>query len=332
MTLPGLRRRRRAARRFILALIAAAAAQSVAAKSGAAQPSMPWRVASPPAATAWYATLDSLRLAGAGVLPLTRTPGTPSGLLGRTLAAERYDILHFVPLYYPSASRAALADALDDAAGEGAPRASRAEFVVQALRRSLPDPRDRRPLAELAILMRRIPASPVGEAQLAAWQAAWNTRFVPALEPFLLSERLDAGVLLVIPSLGAEGRVFTGLPADRADNLIAVGTPVGAADNDGPLYAAVRELCFPLISREAVASKEFRRTSVTTREAADRTSIAAVRCGAELLDRLLPAEAAPYRQHWRAVSRTPTSSFDSLYPADPILAPRLRGALQRVHP
>ncbi len=297
--------------------------------AGASRAAAQWRVAAPAAATAWYATLDSLRLSGQGFLPLTRAAGAPATPLGRTLAAARYDILHFVPLYYPSASTAALADAIEDAAGTVEPRVLRAQFVVGAIRRSLPDPRDRRPLAELAAMVRRSPAAGVSSAQIAAWQDAWNRRFAKALAPFLASERLDAGLLLVIPALGAEGRFFAGVPSDRADNLVAVSTTASATDADGPLFAAVREFCFPLVSRVADASPEFRRAVRYAPDAARRASTAAVRCGADLLERVLPAEAAAYRMHWRAVSLSPAASFDALYPPDALLAPRLRDALQR---
>jgi hypothetical protein len=288
-----------------------------------------WRFSASPSAAAWYAAADSLRLTGHGALPLVRSPGEPVTGLGRALADERFDILHFVPLYFPSATPAALADAVDDAAGDGAPRAPRSQFLVGAIRRALPEVADRRRLAELATLSRRIAPPPLAPAQLAAWQGAWDSRFAAALSPFLVSERLDRGVALVVPSLGAEGRVFAGVPADRSDNLIAVGVPLNAADIDGPLYAVVRELCFPLVSRIAESTPAFRRAAGAGGEAARRASLAAVRCGADLLDRVRPSEATGYRRHWSAALGGPPSTFDRLYPPDPLLFPRLRTALQR---
>jgi hypothetical protein len=288
-----------------------------------------WRFAASPAAAAWYAAVDSLRLAGHGALPLVRSTGEPTTSLGRAIADERFDIIHFVPLYFPSATPAVLAEAVDDAAGSGTPRAPRSQFVVGAIRRALPDAADRRRLAELAALTRRMAPPPLAPAQLAVWQAAWDSRFAAALAPFLAAERLDRGVALVVPSLGAEGRVFAGVAADRSDNLIAVGVPLSAADVDGPLYAAVRELCFPLVSRVAESTPAFRRAAGAGREAARRASLAAVRCGADLLDRVRPSEATGYRHHWSAAGGGPSGAFDQLYPPDTLLSPRLRTALQR---
>jgi len=285
-----------------------------------------WRITAPPAATAWFTALDSLRLAGRGVLPLTRSQGAPRSTLGQALSSDRFAVLQFAPLYYPSATQAALADAAEDAAGTASPRAARAQFLVGALRQALPDPRDRKPLVELAAFVRAVTPAAIPQAQLARWQTAWDGRFALPLVPFLRAERLDGGVLMVIPALGAEGRLFAGVPDNRADNLIAVQAPLDPNDADGPLYAAVRELCFPLVSRTADATPEFRRDARSARDAARRASLAAVRCGADLLDQLAPREAEGYRAHWRAVAGA-AGSFDTLFPPDVVLTPRILEAL-----
>jgi len=292
-----------------------------------------WRLASPAAAAVWYSALDSMRLPGPGAFAFTRSDGPPTTRLGRALAGERFEILHFLPLYFPSASRAALLDAVDDAAASRAPRTPRAQFAVGALRQSISDAEDRQLLADLAAVARGITPTVATPDQVAAWQDAWNRRFARPLAPFLAAHRLDAGMLLVIPALGPEGRIFAGLPADRADNLVAVGAPLGPADADGPLFAAVRELCFPLVSRVADAAPTLARQAPSGGEAARRASIAAVRCGAELLDLVLPAEAHAYRAHWRAAARAAADAdFDALFPADPLLSPRLRAALKPYAP
>jgi len=309
-------RRARAAAALVVGLAAASAIPAQAQ----------WRITAPPAATSWFAALDSLRLAGRGVLPLTRSQGAPRSPLGQALSSDRFAILHFAPLYYPSATQSALADAVEDAAGSAAPRTARAQFLVGALRQALPDPRDRKPLIELAAVVRAVTPPAIPQAQLARWQTAWDGRFALPLVGFLRAERLDGGVLMVIPSLGAEGRLFAGVPDNRADNLIAVPAPLDPNDPDGPLYAAVRELCFPLVSRTADATPEFRRDARSARDAARRASLAAVRCGADLLDRLAPREAEGYRAHWRAVAGG-AGSFDTLYPPDAVLTPRILEAL-----
>ena len=302
---------------------------AVAALAAPTAATAQWRVAAPSAAVAWFAAVDSLRLPGRGAFPFTRTAGAPSTALGRRLAAgSRFDILHFVPLYYPSASQDALADAVVDAAERHAPRAPRARFVVGALEQAVPNAADRQALVEVAALARRLtPPSPTA-AQLAGWQDAWTRRFAAPLAPFLAGERLDGGALWIIPSLGAEGRVFAGVPADRFDNIIAVGTPFRPGDDDGPLFAAVRELCFPLVSRVADGSAAFARGVRDAGDAARRTSVAAVRCGADLLERLAPQETPGYRAHWLLVaSARPEVPFDVVFPQDPVLNAPLRSAL-----
>lgn len=286
-----------------------------------------WRIASPAAAAAWFQVIDSVGVAGTGAFSFTLATTAQPTELGRTLSrGGRHDILHFVPLYYPSAGTAALVDALTQADGSAPPSAPRAQFLVGALRHALPTAADRAPLRVLAGALRRTSPRRLPAARLDALQAHWDETLAPALAAFLHDERLDAGVLWVLPALGPEGRLFAGLPNDRSDNVVAVASdPHGG---NGPLYHAVRELCFPLVSRSADASLEFKRTSATAAEAARRTAIAAVRCGAELLERVAPAEAAAYRSHWlRAVGRI--AAFDAAFPPDAALAPVIRTALAR---
>lgn len=286
-----------------------------------------WRLASPPAAATWYHLLDSLGVAGTGAFRFTATGPERATDFGRRLShGGRYDILHFVPLYYPSAGTAALADALMQAAGTAPPSAPRAQFLVGALRQALPSAAERAPLTELAVLLRRASARRLSPDALDALQTHWNRALAPALTPFLRDQQLDAGLLWVLPALGPEGRLFAGVAADRTDNIVAVAS--GPAGGQGPLYAAVRELCFPLVSRTAEASPEFRRTAGNSAEAARRAGIAAVRCGAELLDHVAPAEAGPYRTYWERVA-TRALTFDAAFPPDPVLAPALRAALER---
>lgn len=286
-----------------------------------------WRVASPPAAASWFHLLDSLGVAGTGAFRFTASGGERATDLGRTLSrGGRYDILHFVPLYYPSAGTAALADALMQAAGTAPPSAPRAQFLVGALRQALPSTAERAPLAVLADGLRRAAARRVSPDTLDALQAHWNRALAPALAPFLHDQQLDAGLLWVIPALGPEGRLFSGVAGDRTDNIVAVAA--NPAGGNGPLYAAVRELCFPVVSRAAEASPEFKRTARSPADAARRTGVAAVRCGAELLDRVAPAEAEPYRVHWLRVA-SGAQAFDAAFPPDPALTPALRAALAR---
>lgn len=286
-----------------------------------------WRLASPPAAASWFHVLDSIGVAGTGAFRFTASGAERPTELGRALSrGGRYDILHFVPLYYPSAGTAALADAVAQAAGNDSPSAPRAQFLVGALRQALPSSATRAPLLVLADGVRRSAARRVTAETLDALQAHWNRALAPALAAFLHDQQLDAGLLWVIPALGPEGRLFAGVATDRTDNIVAVAA--SPADSHGPLYAAVRELCFPLVSRTAEVSREFRRTAGSPADDARRAGIAAVRCGAELLDRVAPAEAGPYRAHWLRVANR-GAAFDAAFPADAVLAPSIRAALAR---
>lgn len=309
----GVRHARTVAAAVALLLPATAAAQ--------------WHVAAPPAATAWYQLLDSVGVSGTGAFSFTASGATRPTDLGRALSrGGRYDILHFVPLYYPSAGTAALADALAQVAGSAPPTAPRAQFLVGALRQALPTAAERAPLSELAALLRGTSARRVSAETLDALQAHWNRALAPALAAFLHDQQLDAGLLWVLPALGPEGRLFSGVAADRTDNIVAVAA--SPADGNGPLYAAVRELCFPLVSRTADASAEFRRAVSSPADAARRTGVAAVRCGAELLDRVASAEAGPYRTYWERVA-TRSLPFDAAFPPDAVLTPLIRTALER---
>ena len=316
----------RASPRLIFAaLIAAAGARDLRA-----QATFAWRFSAPEAASAWFQALDDAHLRGPGRFAYYRTPGTADSRLARTLAASgQYEILHFVPLYYPTATRAALARALRSVAtSQAAPSAPRAAFLEGALTGALRTSAERAPLAELAAAVEAGRPPVIPPAAVERWQRAWNERFAAALAPFLRAERLDGGVVMVAAALGPEGRLFAARPADRADNIVAVGTFDASPAADAPVFALVRELCFPLVSRAAEQSPALK---VARNEAARRTSEAAVRCGAELLDRFAPAEAAGYRGLWRQLAAADgATDFDTLFPPDPVLAPRIRAVLNDV--
>lgn len=297
-----------------------------------AAPVVRWDVAAPDAALAWFALLAELRLGGAGAFPFVASAPGPAHPVARTLAGSRdFEILHFVPLYHPSADRAGLVAALR-AAASTPPRAPtpRAEFVVGALAQAIPAAARQSRLPELAAALERQPAPPLPPAVVAAWQRELDSLYLPALAPWLRAERLDAGRLLVSPALGAEGRIFAGT-ADRADNLVAVGSFPGDPDASAPLHAFVRETCFPAVTR---ATRGVRGFAPGDAEGARRASLAAVRCGAELLDALLPARAAAYRAFWmrRAAFAPAGAEFDAVFPPDPALRRALAASLRRVAP
>lgn len=318
-----------------------------------------WAVVAPEAAIAWYDLLADLEVPGAGAFRFTAArPGVPGDrMLATALAASREsEILHFVPLYHPSADRAGLADALRVAAGDGAP-APRATLLTAALRNALPPEVRRARLPALADALARIggvsasgtaaapPRRPVASpaaGTLARWQLALDSLFLPALAPWLALERLDAGRLIVAPGIGAEGRLFAATP-DRTDNLAAVGDFSADEAVEAPLLAFSREICFPAVSRAARAAG----LDAGDPSAARRTSLAAVRCGAALLDARLPSRSADYRAFWlrrRNDSSTPAlpavdvpqdeaalrRAFDAAFPPDAALTGAITRALARL--
>lgn len=294
-----------------------------------AQQPASWRFTAPDGAAAWFQALDDAHLGGPGAFAFYRSPGTPDSPLARTLAASsQYELLHFAPLYFPSATRQGLARAIRDAAGPSpTPGVPRAAFLVGAIASTIPAAAQRAPLARLADALEHSQPSAVPAASLERWQHSWNTRFASALTPYLRGERLDGGLVMVAVALGPEGRLFAGRPGDRTDNIAAVGTLDAPPDADAPVFALVRELCFPLVTRAANQAPSLKASRA---ESARRTSVAAVRCGAELLDLLVPAEAGGYRAHWRRVGDPGGRIvFDTLFPPDPVLAPRIRTALSR---
>lgn len=334
-----------------LLLLAAGAvgAQSPGSPRESWQEAPRWTIGAPEATLAWYAVLADLRVPGDGAFAFTRaTPGAPTATADRARpigAMRGHEVLHFVPLYHPSGDRAALAAALRASAEPIATAPSpRAALLVGALVQSLSasDRRAQLPALAAALESRRVVAP--APQRMAVWQRALDSLFLPALSPWLVLERLDRGRLLVVPALGPEGRLFAGTQ-DRADNLVAVGSFDGDADALAPLHAFVREVCFPAVSRATTGARGF---AVGDAESARRASVAAVRCGAALLDARSPAQAEAYRAFWlrqsagagantgsgagarAATGESTLTAFDRVFPADAALSPALDRAIARV--
>ncbi len=334
---------RRAARTIGVAVTCAAS--SLAAQTTAAPA---WTISAPDAALAWFTVLADWRVDGDGAFsyinpvagdraPAARDEGRSEALLRRLRADPSRSVLHFAPLYYPSANRAGLAGALRAAAQGATPPEPRATFLLSALGRAMPATARSDYLPALAAALERAVPVPPSVAQLAAWQRRLDSLYLPALAPYLARERLDAGRLIVAPALGAEGRLFAAT-ADRSDNLVAVGAFVGDPDPDAPIFAFVREICFPVVSRAASAA----RLDASSVGAPRRSSVAAVRCGAALMQGCLPSRVAAYHAFWvrqaerngltprRAAAATESSAlrieFDRVFPAEAALAVRVNCA------
>jgi hypothetical protein len=300
-----------------------------------------WTITAPEAALAWFTVLADWRVDGDGAFPYISpiagalAPAARDEPTARRLRSDpARSVLHFAPLYYPSANRTALVLAVRAAATAGAPPEPRATFLVSAFMRTMSEAARRDYLPPLAVALEAaVPGAPSAR-QLMLWQRALDSLYLPALSPHLARERLDAGRLIVAPALGAEGRLFAAT-ADRTDNLVAVGTFAGDSDSEAPLLAFVREVCFPAVSRAAAAA----RLGPSSPDAARRSSLAAVRCGAALLASCLPDRADAYRAFWLrqaeqagfaprrttvpAASAAVQAEFDRVFPADAALAVRV---------
>jgi hypothetical protein len=275
-----------------------------------------------------------------GVYPSTLDRSAP-GLAAAFQSDEAFELLHFVPLYFASAGPDRMLAALTQVAetGETAVEDPVAQFGAGIVAQLLPEERQRAVLLNFtealletwntwfedswtrSVLDRRV--------DLATLQAAWDQRFAGPLRPYLARHAMDQGALIVSPQVGLEGRVFSGSPADRTDNLVVVHLPAPGETLEAALHFAVRELCFPA----ARAAMEAAGPMPADRLAASaRSTRAAVRCGDLLLQRVATAEAAAYRRSFVPASAAATESatrqaFESAYPLDAGLLAALQAEL-----
>jgi hypothetical protein len=276
-----------------------------------------WIVAGDESADLWFHSLATLGITGPGSLPFydaryartiadekVRRGIAPSSLdrnrarLARTIMTDSaFELLHFLPLYLRASSPGDLVRqvrriARDNDAGR-TPR-----DIERAVRSALSSDSERAILLELADAIddesrtfRTAYAATRARADTAhrrarALQARWDGFFAPRLADVFQAMGVSHGELLISPGLGAEGRVVN---IGNGGLTIAVSTWDGSP-LDAPLLAAIREMCFPLL-------RQLWKIDRTTHAArgAEESSEAAVRCGAQLVDSLVPAGATPYR-------------------------------------
>lgn len=283
-----------------------------------------WRFSTSRAAGLWFHSMALSGNAGFGMLPLygsgyrgdlvrararSRTPPTPLEQGGAEFteafaADSAFEVLHFVPLWFPLSTPSDLLGSIRLGAehGESAIRqvGTRERFGLTALLATLPTPDERARLVRLVDALRREWGAGYAELQddllpdgrAAEVAAAWQP-VAAALTPYLRARKLTGGAVLLAASLGPDGRFFAGDPKNPTDNVVAVrlgpGEPAQAA-----VYRLVRELCYPAV-REAMQGVE----PTDDRVRGERVSgIAAVRCGHELLARYAPREVAGYDEQW----------------------------------
>ncbi|MBT8478891.1 MAG: hypothetical protein KJO06_08245 [Gemmatimonadetes bacterium] len=265
---------------------------------------------------------------GLGVYPSALDRGSP-GFASAFQADSAFELLHFVPLYFASAGPDRMLTALAQVAETGNATVADpvAQFGAGIVAQLLPEERQRDVLLQFtralseewtawfedvwtrSVLDRRV--------DLAALQSAWDERFAGPLRPYLARHQLDQGAMIVSPQVGLEGRVFSGSPGDRTDNLVVVHLPAPGEPLDAALHYAVRELCFPAarVAMDAAGPMPADRLSASAR-----STRAAVRCGDLLLERVASDEAAAYRSSFvpATASASEAATRDAFYRAYPL--------------
>jgi hypothetical protein len=317
-----------------------------------------WVVADDPAVDLWFHSLAILGLNGPGTLPfydsgyVARVADEKARRGIRASALERdgpmlrhvimtdsgFELLHFLPLYLDRMEAAEVAPFLIAVASpSGSP--TEPKDVVSALRASLSSKAEREVIKTLANAIadewstsfRGVSPSRTAQvrARRRALQTRWDEQLGPRLAPALRALGDPLVVMLVSPALGPEGRVVS-LPGTGV--IMAVSDWAQAATPDAPLLAAVRELCFPLLRRVVELD-----ASVGTHglRSADESSRAAVQCGAQLIDSLVPSAAAEYRALFLAPRAGESADgyrrrFDRRFMTDPALLRATAQAVARV--
>jgi hypothetical protein len=296
----------------------------VAAAGLPAQEASRWSMRSSASADLWFHGLALARFIGFGAQPLydpsypvnTRRLRERAGMAPTALerqadefrdafvADSSFEVLHFLPLYMVAVDPDEMLGALDRVARDGPQGVSalspRARFGGATAAQVLATPAERAVLGRFVTALReewpvqraeRTASAEARSAQLAVATRTWEGQVAPAAQSFLRAERLDAGVVLAVPALGAEGRLFAGDPGDRRDNVVAVALDP-SADGEVVAWLALKELAFPAARRALEAAGQLPADRVAAEQVTGR---AAVHLGAMILERSAPAAATRYR-------------------------------------
>lgn len=211
-----------------------------------------------------------------------------------------FELFHFVPLYFPQASRERMLEALMAVAErrtrDSTIAGSDTRAGMRLLESQFQDGGQRRWLREFVELLEQEwdlfyrdfrGQTTAGDADyLAAMRRRWGSEVAPAIAEFLTEEQLDSGRIYIAPALGLEGRMFAGSAFQRTVHALAVWAP-GWNDPRASLFSAVREMCYSAAGGALTSAGGLTSQEMLTR--------AAVRCGSRLLEHGSPALAAEYR-------------------------------------
>jgi hypothetical protein len=324
-----------------------------------------WHFTSLPLADLWFHGMALVDPVGPGPNPLY-DPAYPrevemakeEGGLGPTTLDQRagyfreafrkdpsFEVLHFLPLYFPVAGRAEVFTALRLLADteEGLPRAPsrNTAFGVAAVGSVLTTRSQREVLGEFlsaleaewsGFLEAHRRETAVQGAQIdQAIQTAWNGKYGPALTPWLVGAGMSGGLVALTPAVGEEGRIFGGSPDIATDNVLVVSAPMGPERGAEVVYSMLRELSFPMV-REVIG-----RVGRGTRSQSEEESLAsraAIRSGALILEVYCPDDLNAYRQfflsrvgHSTLAGEAIQGAFLEVYPLDASLEEALRGEI-----
>jgi hypothetical protein len=252
-----------------------------------------------------------------------------------------FEVLHFLPLYFPQAGRTEVFSTLQLLAGteEGIPRApsARASFGMAAVGSVLTTPDQRRVLGEFVQALDEEWSGffrgwwqggmAAKDAVLAALRVTWRDEYGPSLSPFLANAGMTGGMVALVPAIGPEGRIFGGSPQNSGDNGLVVLAPTGPEHGLDAVFSMLRELSFPLVRRVmdragATAGNKAENETVATR--------AAIRSGALVLEAYRPEDLSAYQQFF--LSQTGRSepegaasgaAFEEAFPLEPALVEAL---------
>jgi hypothetical protein len=147
----------------------------------------------------------------------------------------------------------------------------------------------------------------------AAIDVAWRDRYAAAFSRFLAGTSQRFGTVLLTPALGGEGR---SLDVGRRNNFIAVSFPAGGEDPRDALFVIAHEVVGTVSN--AVVREQTSQADQMSGESGRLSTLAAVRGGAMLLDRIAPELGEGYRRYYLAGARQPMSAdvpaqFDRIF-------------------
>lgn len=321
-----------------------------------------WRVRSVASSNLWFHGMAAIGFEGPGPLPMydreyvqrvrdaKRRRGIYPTLLDRKAADLRnafyrdstFEVLHFLPLYFPSLEADALLKAVRALVRQDARAIEALDPVtrnaVTALGSVLTTRRGRDVLGTFIDALqeeRRVfyedyerESSRSRGPQIARAEEYWNSRLAPSLAPYLERSRFPNGLILVTPALGAEGRLVNPGRVRGWEPVIAVGLPDPPPSDYTVALSAIRELCFPLV-HEVIERDSERQTN---RAAAERlSSVAAVRCGDLTLERYSPELRTAYQNQFlrAAGSPKPGASIEDTFARTFFLPSALEASLRR---